>query len=427
MFAQNTARWKHYYTCEFHKFERSKSIALCVQSQYLCRSNATEWMVSEWRVECWRIEYFELCAVYTGWSKEVCQIWWAHQSRSNHWNDCLTQVSLINQPGTKTWQAHVPMEPEVFTHNTTITCANPHSAASIDINSTNIVVCDNYGTVYEVPLSLMQDKMAHISHLQGCNAFVSDMITAVEMDVKESNICCKHRDLVLRCIASKGDTYLKFYRSCANQVAMLRVNTSDYDLQQWQQRLKYNTNEICRISKEMKAARSQLLLSVVLWLYSNFAYVFCPYLDTMGIKQSKLSTRTKRCLEDASPGKFYSLLESHSGKYGGQLVSSNEQNSTKQYCFCGHLNKVTLTMRVYQCAYCKTDISRDANAARNILLNNLKQGISVTTSKYSKQNPMGAQKYCSFCTMVVKNKGSSKYTVFLVNGFESNKSSKCLF
>jgi putative transposase len=67
-------------------------------------------------------------------------------------------------------------------------------------------------------------------------------------------------------------------------------------------------------------------------------------------------------------GRFVELLSYKVKKFGKNLVTIDERNTTKTCSKCGKLQRLTLSQRTYKCS-CGLEIDRDINSAINILKN----------------------------------------------------------
>ncbi len=74
-----------------------------------------------------------------------------------------------------------------------------------------------------------------------------------------------------------------------------------------------------------------------------------------------------KSISDAGWGRFIGMIAYKAESAGGQLIRVNPRNTT-QNCFrCGHQVKKNLSERIHECPHCGLVMSRDHNAALNIL------------------------------------------------------------
>lgn len=72
-------------------------------------------------------------------------------------------------------------------------------------------------------------------------------------------------------------------------------------------------------------------------------------------------------VRDASWGTFISLLRYKAEKAGARVVGVDPTNTSQECSQCGAMVRKVLGERYHDCPECRLSISRDLNAARNIL------------------------------------------------------------
>lgn len=71
-------------------------------------------------------------------------------------------------------------------------------------------------------------------------------------------------------------------------------------------------------------------------------------------------------IADSSWAKFIQMLEYKSENSGVQIIKVNPKDTTKTCSNCGHIQKMPLWVRTYQCKNCLFEMCRDENSAINI-------------------------------------------------------------
>ena len=99
----------------------------------------------------------------------------------------------------------------------------------------------------------------------------------------------------------------------------------------------------------------------------NYGIIAVEKLNTQGmVKNHKLS----KSIYDAAWSQFMFFLSYKAESAGRILVRVNPKNTTQRCSVCGKLSKehLDLSVRIFKCSYCKVELDRDYNAARNIII-----------------------------------------------------------
>lgn len=82
------------------------------------------------------------------------------------------------------------------------------------------------------------------------------------------------------------------------------------------------------------------------------------------------NNRLAKSIYDACWSQFISFLSYKAESAGRKLVEVDPKNTTQTCSVCGLKNTghLDLSARTFKCPYCKTELDRDTNAARNILI-----------------------------------------------------------
>jgi putative transposase len=80
-----------------------------------------------------------------------------------------------------------------------------------------------------------------------------------------------------------------------------------------------------------------------------------------------------KAISDASWSELVRQIEYKSNWYGREIIKINRfYPSTKTCSFCGEIQNIKLSERVYNCGSCGLEMDRDLNAAKNILAEGIK-------------------------------------------------------
>ena len=99
-------------------------------------------------------------------------------------------------------------------------------------------------------------------------------------------------------------------------------------------------------------------------------------IETLNVKNMEQNKLVAKSIIDASFSKFASMLEYKAKWYGRSLVKVDKFFASSQICnVCGYKNKdiKNLSIRSYTCPNCGAKLNRDENAAKNILVEAIKQ------------------------------------------------------
>jgi putative transposase len=74
-----------------------------------------------------------------------------------------------------------------------------------------------------------------------------------------------------------------------------------------------------------------------------------------------------KSISDAAWAMFLTFLRYKAASAGRRMVEVNPAYTSQECSCCGHRQQMPLSMRVYRCPCCQLELSRDVNAARNIV------------------------------------------------------------
>ena len=95
---------------------------------------------------------------------------------------------------------------------------------------------------------------------------------------------------------------------------------------------------------------------------------------TPSVGSAPSSKKTKNQLMSWSHYKFKELLRYKMKIRGGKLLDCTEEYTSKTCSACGRLNHALKGSKTFACGFsdCKSEMDRDANAAKNIFIKNYK-------------------------------------------------------
>jgi putative transposase len=99
------------------------------------------------------------------------------------------------------------------------------------------------------------------------------------------------------------------------------------------------------------------------WLATTYGRIAIENLNVRGLAASRLA----KSVHDAGWSQFLCILADKAGNAGRQLVAVNPAGTTQRCSACGAHVPKTLADRWHDCPACGLSLSRDQNAARNIL------------------------------------------------------------
>jgi IS605 OrfB family transposase len=141
----------------------------------------------------------------------------------------------------------------------------------------------------------------------------------------------------------------------------------------WQKQLK----KVAQIYEDVRRARTDFLHKQSRSLSANYS-VIAVESGLSGLRNGML----RRHIREAAWGTFVRFLGYKLAERGGTLVQVNPRNTTTTCSACGQHETIGLDQRTWSCSRCGLELSRDVNAARNILnraLVNLPRGTREVT------------------------------------------------
>lgn len=129
-------------------------------------------------------------------------------------------------------------------------------------------------------------------------------------------------------------------------------------------------NKCYNLKTKVKNIISDFHWKISSFLTKNFKRVFLPIFKSKQLKNN-LNNYNNRLLDIYSHYKFQQKLIYQGKKYKCDVKIVEENYTTKTCGNCGNLNHFVGNSNVFWCPYCKIDLERDYQAARNILIKNI--------------------------------------------------------
>lgn len=125
--------------------------------------------------------------------------------------------------------------------------------------------------------------------------------------------------------------------------------------------------KLARIHRKVSNIRKDFLHKESTKLAKTKSVIVLEDLDIKGMVQN---CRWSRHIYDAGWGEFRRQLDYKSRWYGSRLVFAPRYFPSTKRCSCCHVinDKLSLSIRSWQCSHCQTEHDRDVNAARNLMI-----------------------------------------------------------
>src|ERR1700723_917201 len=134
---------------------------------------------------------------------------------------------------------------------------------------------------------------------------------------------------------------------------------------------------LARAHEQVENIRNDFLHKVAKQLLVENDTVIIEKLNVQGMLQTKSAAKPGN-IQDASWGRFATLLSYKAERAGKTLLEVDPMNTSKTFSCCGNVkSNLTLQDRTYHCQSCGLAIDRDHNAALNIL----RLGTSLAAAK----------------------------------------------
>ncbi len=135
-------------------------------------------------------------------------------------------------------------------------------------------------------------------------------------------------------------------------------------------KFKKRVHEKCyKLKTKVKNIISDFQWKIASFMTRNYKVILLPIFESSKMKKG-LDEKTNRYMDILSHYKFKQKVLYESMKYGCDTKIVNESYTTKTCGNCGHMNHFVGNSNTFWCPYCKIELDRDFQAARNILLKN---------------------------------------------------------
>ncbi|MCQ2740425.1 MAG: IS200/IS605 family element RNA-guided endonuclease TnpB [bacterium] len=131
--------------------------------------------------------------------------------------------------------------------------------------------------------------------------------------------------------------------------------------------------KVAKIHEKINKQRDDFLHKLSTQIIRDNQVIAIETLDVKNMEQNKLVAKS---VVDASFSRFATILEYKAKWYGRLLVRVGKYFASSQICnVCGYKNEnvKSLSLRSYTCPNCGAKLKRDENAAKNILVEAIKQ------------------------------------------------------
>ena len=123
--------------------------------------------------------------------------------------------------------------------------------------------------------------------------------------------------------------------------------------------------------QKIKNLREELHNKTINYLCKNYKTIIYPPFETQEMA-GKLKSDLARAMYNFAFYKFKQKLKNKAKEYNIHLLIKPEYFTTKTCGMCGFVNLKFGKQEIYECPKCGLRIDRDMNAARNVLLRNLR-------------------------------------------------------
>lgn len=131
---------------------------------------------------------------------------------------------------------------------------------------------------------------------------------------------------------------------------------------------------IFRLRKRLKNLVKDMHCKIALFLCQNYKLILLPKFETqsMSLKKSrKIGKKSVRQMMTLSHYKFQQRVIHKSKQFKNcKVIIVNESYTSKTCGKCGNLNNNLGNNKTFNCLTCHTEIDRDINGSRNILIKN---------------------------------------------------------
>jgi len=111
-------------------------------------------------------------------------------------------------------------------------------------------------------------------------------------------------------------------------------------------------------------------------------------IENLQVRNMMKNHKLAKSIGDTSWRLFATWLKHFGNKFGKMVVTINPKNTSQRCSNCGKIPtiKKALNIRVHNCEYCKYQVCRDHNAARNVLINGLATAGHAESNAWGDEN-----------------------------------------
>jgi putative transposase len=151
---------------------------------------------------------------------------------------------------------------------------------------------------------------------------------------------------------------------------------SKIDLEKRKRNKRRQKDAFARLSKKFQNIQRDIHYKIAKDLCTAYSNIVLPVFDSKSMAQSKqLRTKTVRSMSALAHGKFRTRLVESASMYGATVHNIGEEFTSKTCSSCGWMNENLGSNKVFHCQSCSFTGDRDVNAAKNIFLKALTQGL----------------------------------------------------
>jgi putative transposase len=185
----------------------------------------------------------------------------------------------------------------------------------------------------------------------------------------------------------KGDVTRLFKLGCQADKLKSKVDSDTTIKHRTRYRLK---RKVLKIFKRIKNLVDTLHKKLAKWLCENYCYILIPDFKSSGMvsrKERKIKNKTVRNLLTWSHYRFRQRLLLKAREYlWCKIIETTEEYTSKTCGNCGTIKNNLGGNKIFKCSHCKTEMDRDFNGARNILIKYFSQLVKPKLNIVSIEN-----------------------------------------
>ncbi len=154
------------------------------------------------------------------------------------------------------------------------------------------------------------------------------------------------------------------------KIDKLKSISSNKEIKMSKSKKNYLIKKCYKLKTKVKNIINNFQWKISSFLAKNYKNILLPEFKTQKMQQT-LNPYTNRYMNILSHYKFKEKMKYQCEKYGSNLKIVNENYTTKTCGCCGCMNHFVGNSNIFWCPYCKVELERDYQAARNILMKNI--------------------------------------------------------